>query len=217
MVEGNAAGTRKPHALESLRTGRFWNAVVMFVGSCMAELASFALSVDGLILARQPEGRLGCDVNGRLSCSSVSRSWQANLIHMWGTDVPNALFGTMAFGVFIGFTAALMFGYRPARYVRALFATGVIACVMFAGWLLLASVVSIRVLCPWCLTMDGGVCLMAIGFVRWLSACRRDGGGDGDGMHGDGGGLSGSPVSLIIEAIPFLLIAMLASFTFFMY
>lgn len=204
------------YALKSLRTGRAWNAAVMFIGSCVAALAAFALSVDGLILARTPTTRLGCDINGRLSCSSVSRSWQANLVHLWGTDVPNALFGLMAFGVFIGFTAALMFGYRPARFVRALFAVGIIFCVLFAGWLLLASVVSIKVLCPWCLTMDAGVCLMVIGFVRWLSACQHDGGPEGDCVHGNGMGLSASPVSVVLEMIPFLSIAMLAVFTFFM-
>lgn len=203
------------NTLKTLRTGRVWNATIMFIGSLIAELASLALSIDSLILARTPTTQLGCDINGKLSCSSVSSSWQANLIHLWGTDVPNALFGLAAFGVFIGFTVALMFGYRPGKIVKRLFAIGIVLCVLFAGWLLTASVISIKVLCPWCLTMDAGVILIVIGFIRWLSACKQDSGPNYNGKHGLGLGLSGSLVSILIEIIPFLIIIMLAVLTFY--
>lgn len=203
-------------ALKALRTSRCWNGGVMFLGSVIATVAALALSIDSLILAKTPAAQLGCDVNGRLSCSSVSRSWQANLIPMFGINVPNAFFGLAAFGVFIGFTAALMFGYRPPKFVQWLLIAGTVFCVLFAGWLLLASVVSIKVLCPWCLTMDAGVVLIVTGLVRWLLAVRHDGGPESNGLRGDYNALrlSGSLVSLLIELVPLLIIGLLAFLTF---
>lgn len=179
-----------------------WNAGVMLIGAIIGAIASMALSVDSLILASQPTRLLGCDVNGRISCSSVARSWQSHIIRLWGTSVPNAFFGLILMGVFIGFTAALVFGYRPCKPVVALFTIGMICCVVFAGWLLASSVFMIKVVCPWCLTMDAGVALMVIGFIRWLVLW----------VHGESSHhpipIMGGVISLGMESIPFLLLVM---------
>lgn len=204
--------------LKQLRTSRVYNGAIMFIGSIISAIASLALSIDSLILAKTPDTQLGCDINGKLSCSSVAKSWQANLIPMFGINVPNAFFGLAAFGIFIGFTAALMFGYRPVKPVRILLIIGTVFCVLFAGWLLLASVISIKVLCPWCLTMDVGVVLIVTGLIRWLVSLKYDGGPESDGLHHDDitvNILSGSIVSLLIEIVPLLIIGLLATMTFF--
>lgn len=203
--------------IRSIRTGRIYNAVIMFIGSCIAALAAFALSVDSLILAKTPDTVLGCDVNGKLSCSSVSKSAYANLMPLWGTQVPNAFFGLIAFGIFIGFTGALMFGYRPIKQIKWLLGFGVAFCVLLAGWLLLASILFIHVLCPWCLTMDCGVILIVIGYVRWMIACNHDGGPESNGLKSVNNEhmLTGSVISVLIEIIPFLIIGLLAVMTFF--
>ena len=154
--------------LSSLRTRYQYNAALMFVGSLLAAFASFALTVDAFILAKTPAKTLGCDVNGNISCSSVARSWQSNLVYIWGVNVPNAVFGLLFMGIFIGFTAALMFGYRPGRIVTVLFSAGIVVCVVFALWLLGVSVLWLHVLCPWCLTLDAAIILQVIGYVRWM-------------------------------------------------
>lgn len=183
--------------LSSLRTHFQYNAAIMFIGSLLAAFASFALTVDAFILAKTPTKTLGCDVNGNISCSSVARSWQSNLVYVWGVNVPNAVFGLLFMGIFIGFTAALMFGYRPGRIVTGLFSAGIAACVLFALWLLGVSVLWLHVLCPWCLTLDAAIILQVIGYVRWMRTKV-----DEPKRHM----FIGNLISIGIEAIPLLLL-----------
>jgi uncharacterized membrane protein len=181
--------------ISSLRTRYQYNAAIMFVGSLLAAFASFALTVDAFILAKTTAKTLGCDVNGNISCSSVARSWQSNLVYIWGVNVPNAVFGLLFMGIFIGFTAALMFGYRPGRIVTGLFSAGIVVCVLFALWLLGVSVLWLHVLCPWCLTLDAAIILQVIGYVRWMRTK------DGDVKRHP---LVSSLISIGIEVIPLL-------------
>lgn len=157
-----------------VKPGRVWrlsswyNGLLMVIGSIVALVASFMLSLDSLKLAVS-DAPLACDVNTKLSCSKVSASWQSTLLTIDGTPTPNAFFGLAAFGVFIGFTFVLMLGWRPPRFARWLFALGIIACDVFAVWLFMESVFSIKVLCPWCLTMDVGCFILTVGALRWWS------------------------------------------------
>lgn len=184
------------NTIRSWRTNPQYNAAIMFLGSIIAAVASFALTIDALILAKTPTKTLGCDVNGNISCSSVARSWQSNLIHLWGVDVPNAVFGLLFMGIFIGFTAALMFGYRPGKFITALFSIGMAVCLIFALWLLGVSVFWLRVLCPWCITMDVGITLQIVGYIRWLTTKEKN----------SRNLLVGSWISIGMEIIPLLIL-----------
>lgn len=161
-------------AKRPIRATSLWNGAVMFIGAVVAAFASFELALDSLRLLIS-DTPLGCDINTKLSCTTVAKSWQSTLVTWGGTPVPNAFFGLLAFGVFIGFIVPLAFGYKPNRPIRWLFALSLLGCDVFAVWLLLESVFSIQVMCPWCLTMDAGCFLMTVGALRWFSVTPADG------------------------------------------
>lgn len=179
-----------------LRPG--YNAAVMTLGAVIAAVASSSLVMDAFILRSGPRAAtLGCDVNARLSCSTVSSNGWSNLLHVQGVQIPNALLGMVAFPLFIGFGVALMAGFRPNRLLRSLMVLGMMLAGCGALFLLAVSIGIIGVLCPWCLTMDAGILLLIIGGVRWM---RSTGGGPA--------GMMGSWASLAIEAVPFALLSL---------
>ena len=183
-----------------IRLSQRYNLAVMLIGELVALLASLALSVDALVLAKAPKAVLGCDLGTRISCSAVAKSKWSSIIHLWGADVPNAMFGLAAFGIFIGFTVAIMAGLRPRGLVRHLFAIGMAACILFAVYLLTVSVFALGTLCPWCLTLDVGIMLMTIGYVRWIRLTYHPS------LHHD---ILSSWVSAVIELVPFAIIALI--------
>lgn len=197
-------------SLKTLRIDRRYNAAIAFIGACIGIVTSFMLTVDSLILAATPKTQLGCDISGKLSCSSVAASWQANIIPLWGHHVPNAVFGIALFGIMAGFLFSLVLGFRPNRVIRWLLGIGTGGAVIFAGWLLIASVFSIKVLCPVCLTMDTGIILLVIGVVRWMRCLRYDAGLLHVRPHPEAALMMlGSWVSFVIELVPFALLGLI--------
>lgn len=188
----------------SLRTRPGYNATVSAIGAVVSSMAAFALVVDALIIRSSPRAvTLGCDISSRVSCTAVSSSTWSNLVPLWGTHVPNAMFGLALFPLMTGFLAALMGGFRPGRPLRILLGCGMAVAVLFALFLLAVSVLIIGRLCPWCLTMDAGTLLMVEGWVRWMRVTGPSAG------HTP---IIASWVSIAIEALPFAaLMALIAA------
>lgn len=197
--------TTSDNSIETMRTPlratSWWNGGVMFVGTVVAAVASFMLAFDAIKLTVS-DAPLGCDVNAKLSCTTVAKSWQSTLLYMDGVGIPNAFFGLLAFGMFVGFIVPLVFGYRPNRLVRYVFALGVLGCDVFAVWLLLESLFSIQVMCPWCLTMDAGCFLLTVGALRWFSLTTPEDVSDGSkSFHAKWAGFTVSLMSLLVEIV----------------
>lgn len=188
----------------SLRARPGYNATVSAIGAVVSSMAAFALVVDALIIRSSPRAvTLGCDISSRVSCTAVSSSTWSNLVSLWGTHVPNAVFGLALFPLMTGFLAALMGGFRPGRPLRILLGCGMAVAVLFALFLLAVSVLIIGRLCPWCLTMDAGTLLMVEGWVRWMRVTGPSAG------HTP---IIASWVSIAVEALPFAaLMALIAA------
>lgn len=190
----------------SLRARPGYNATVATIGAVVSSMAAFALVVDALIIRSSPRAvTLGCDISSRVSCTAVSSSTWSNLVPLWGTHVPNAVFGLVLFPMMAGFLAALMGGFRPGRPLRILLGFGMAAASVFALFLLAVSVLIIGRLCPWCLTMDAGTLLMVEGWIRWMRVTGPSAG------HTP---IIASWVSIAVEALPFAaLMALIAAMT----
>ena len=190
----------------SLRARPGYNATVAAIGAVVSSMAAFALVVDALIIRSSPRVvTLGCDISSRVSCTAVSSSAWSNLVPLWGTHVPNAVFGLALFPLMIGFLVALMGGFRPGRPLRILLGCGMAAATLFALFLLAVSVLIIGRLCPWCLTMDAGTLLMVEGWIRWMRVTGPSAG------HTP---IIASWVSIAVEALPFAaLMALIAAMT----
>lgn len=190
----------------SLRTRPGYNATVSAIGAVISSMAAFALVVDALIIRSAPRAvTLGCDISSRVSCTAVSSSTWSNLVPLWGTHVPNAVFGLALFPLMTGFLVALMGGFRPGRPLRILLGFGMGAAAVFALFLLAVSVLILGRLCPWCLTMDAGTLLMVEGWIRWMRVTGPSAG------HTP---IIASWVSIAVEALPFAaLMALIAAMT----
>jgi uncharacterized membrane protein len=120
--------------------------IAMLVSSILSLIASLVLSIDALKLAAQPSGPLSCNINSVLSCGTVAKSWQSQLL-----GFPNSFIGLMTEPVVITIAiAGLGLVAFPRWFMRAahvVYGLGLI----FALWLLSQSYFVINALCPWCL------------------------------------------------------------------
>jgi uncharacterized membrane protein len=127
----------------------------MLFSACLSLTASFVLSVDALLLAKNPGTTLSCNINSVISCGTVAASWQA---HLFG--FPNAFLGLIAEPVVITIAVASLGGVRFPRWFMLAAQVVYTAGVVFAYWLFYQSMVFIHALCPWCLLVTASTTLV---------------------------------------------------------
>jgi uncharacterized membrane protein len=120
--------------------------IAMLVSSILSLFASLVLSIDAVKLAAQPTGQLACNINSVLSCGTVAKAWQSQLL-----GFPNSFIGLMTEPVVITVAIAglglVAFPRWFMRVAHVVYGFGLI----FALWLLSQSYFVINALCPWCL------------------------------------------------------------------
>lgn len=130
---------------ERLRTYRK-TYVAMLISSTLSLIASLVLSIDALKLAAEPSGPLSCNINSVLSCGTVAKSWQSQLL-----GFPNSFIGLMTEPVVITVAIAgiglVAFPRWFMRVAHVVYGLGLV----FTLWLLSQSFFVINALCPWCL------------------------------------------------------------------
>ena len=87
---------------------RHMSALALLVGSGLGLLASLALSIESLVLAKNSEAVLSCDLNSALSCSAVANHWSAAIF-----GFPNSFIGLATLPVMITIAVALLAGTKP--------------------------------------------------------------------------------------------------------
>lgn len=135
------------------RHGHVWTYLMAGIASLVALFASLILSAETLQLARNPQGRLSCDINAVVSCSTVAQSWQAELIRLGTLPIPNAFLGLAAEAVFLTLAVVGLSGVRFPSWLAGLTWLGSLLALAYATWLFTQSVFVIRALCPWCLVL----------------------------------------------------------------
>ena len=132
--------------LRGLRQSDRWIYGTMLVSALLSLTASFVLSVDAIILARDPNAALACNINSVISCGAVGLSWQASLF-----GFPNAFLGLVAEPVVITIAVAALGSVRFPRWfmlsAQVVYTLGLV----FAYWLFFQAFYVIGALCPWCL------------------------------------------------------------------
>lgn len=119
--------------------------IAMLVSSGLSLIASLVLSIDAMKLAASPSDKLSCNINSVLSCGTVAKSWQSQLL-----GFPNSFLGLMTEPVVITVAIAglglVAFPRWFMRVAHVVYGIGLI----FALWLLSQSLFVINALCPWC-------------------------------------------------------------------
>lgn len=137
-------------------------AIEMAVSGLIGLYASFMVSIEAWRLAADPQATLACDLSSVISCSTVAKTWQAELL-----GFPNAFLGIAFEVVVITISIAAIGGVRfPRWFMRGTQVVYTIA-LLFAYWLFLQSYFVIGALCPWCLLITVTTTLVWAGLTRW--------------------------------------------------
>lgn len=137
-------------------------AFIMLIGSVLGLLASFMLSIEALILAKNSHAVLSCDLSSVLSCSTVANHWSATIL-----GFPNSFIGVMTLPVMVTIAVALLAGAKFPKWFMQAAQAGAVAGMVFAIWMFYMSYIEIGALCPWCLTLDVGMTLTLFGLTRY--------------------------------------------------
>lgn len=133
----------------------------MLVSSLLSLTASLVLSVEAVKLAANPSATFSCDLNTRISCSTVGAAWQSSLL-----GFPNAFLGLIAEPVVITVAVAALGGIRFPRWFMLSAQTIYTIGLAFAYWLFAQSYFVIGALCPWCLLVTATTTLVFMSMTR---------------------------------------------------
>ena len=135
---------------------------IMLIGSVLGLLASFMLSIEALILAKNSHAVLSCDLSSVLNCSTVANHWSATIL-----GFPNSFIGVMTLPVMVTIAVALLAGAKFTKWFMQAAQAGAVVGMVFAAWMFYMSYIEIGALCPWCLTLDVGMTLIFFGLTRY--------------------------------------------------
>ena len=142
-------------------------AFTLIIFGLIGWIGAFALTIERILVASNPDAVLACDLNVFISCKTVMLTWQAKLL-----GFPNSLIGIAAFmaPIVIGF--AILAGARFAKWFWRLFLLGCTFGFMFVLWLFSQSLLVINVLCPYCMVAWTG--MIPIFVTLFLFSARED-------------------------------------------
>ncbi len=118
---------------------------ILLVGSIVGLIAALALTYDKIQVLHDINYKPSCNLNPVLSCGSVMKSTQANLLGM-----PNTIFGLMGFSALLTLSALLVMRVKLPRPVWLGIQAGVTAGLGFVIYLFFQGVFRIHAICPFC-------------------------------------------------------------------
>lgn len=124
---------------------------VLTVAALIGLAASFILTYDLIRLNQTPGYEPACSINPIINCVSVMETAEATVIG----NVPNSLFGLIAFGMLLSFGFIVATGVILPRKIWQAAQFAALGGVLFAHFLMFSSVFALHTICPWC-------------FVTWL-------------------------------------------------
>lgn len=125
---------------------------VLILGGITGWAGAFALTLERLHVAANPDAVLSCDLASFISCKSVMLSAQAKIF-----GFPNPLIGLSAFMFPIAVGAAILAGAKFARWFWNTFMVGISLGFIFVIWLAKEAIFDIGALCPYCMVAWAGM------------------------------------------------------------
>lgn len=136
-------------------------AIEMVLSGLIGLLATVNISIEAWTIAGDPNVQLGCDWNSVISCGTVARSWQAELL-----GFPNAFLGIAFESVVLTVAVAVAAGVRFPRWFMLGTQLVYTGALFFAYWLFFQAYFVIGALCPWCILIQITTTLVFAGLLR---------------------------------------------------
>lgn len=121
---------------------------LMVGGGGLGLAAALVLTVEKILLLKDPSHRPSCSINPVLSCGSAMSKPQAEAF-----GFPNPLIGIVGFTVVVTLGVVLLAGAALPRWVWVGLGVGATAGVVFVHWLIFQSLYRIGALCPYCMVV----------------------------------------------------------------
>ena len=144
------------------RNQKFVAMMGVLVAATVGLVASVVLSWEALVLAKNADAVLSCDLNAVISCATVANHWSSTLL-----GIPNSFIGMIALPVVMTIAVVAMTGAKLPRWFMQVTQLGAIAGLVFAGWMFYMSYSVIGILCPWCLITDVAMIALFFGVTRY--------------------------------------------------
>lgn len=119
---------------------------VLLVGGLLGAAAALTLLLDKLALLVDPDYVPSCSIDAVLSCGSIMKSPQAEVL-----GFPNPIIGLIAFPVVAALGALALSRTPLPGWCWTALQFGTVAGLGFVVWLITQSVAVIGALCPWCM------------------------------------------------------------------
>lgn len=123
---------------------------IFLIAGVIGIIASFALTYDKIQVLKNPAYDPSCNISPILSCGSVMKTEQANLL-----GVPNTIFGLISFSMLTMLGIVLLAGATLKRWLWLAINAGALGGFIFFIYLYFQAVFRIHAICPYC-------------FVVWL-------------------------------------------------
>lgn len=118
---------------------------ILLIAGIIGCIVSFALTYDKIQVLKNPSYDPSCNIDPVLSCGSVMKTQQANLLGM-----PNTLFGILGFGMLSAFGLALLAGAKFNKWLWQSINFAALFGFIFFVYLLFEGVFRIHAICPFC-------------------------------------------------------------------
>ena len=147
--------------------------IALTVGSVLALLAAWTLSVDKVKILQDPSFQPSCNFNPVLSCGSVMKTDQAEAF-----GFPNPFLGLVGFAIMLFLSILIASRVALPRWIVAGGAVGAVLGAVFVHWLAFQSLYRIGALCPWCMvvwavTIPTALCLVLAALDAYVGESAR--------------------------------------------
>lgn len=118
---------------------------IFIIAAIIGLAASFVLTYDKIHYLKDPSYAPACNINPIISCGSVMKTEQANLLGM-----PNTVFGIAGFSILLFLGLALATGSKLHKNMWRLVNAAAAAGFVFFVYLFFEGVYRINAICPYC-------------------------------------------------------------------
>ena len=144
----SSTGAHEDAAGRSSTTSSRATGPVLLVSGLVGAAAALVLLVEKIALLADPDHVPSCSIDAVLSCGSIMRSTQAEVL-----GFPNPIIGLAAFPVVAAMGALVLARTSLPAWCWVALQVGATAGIAFVGWLVAQSVVVIGTLCPYCMAV----------------------------------------------------------------
>lgn len=134
---------------------------LLTIGGAIGLLSAAILIVEKIEFLKNPDDKLGCDLNAFVSCGGVINTDQASVF-----GFPNPLMGVVGFAVVVTIGVLAIARVQLPAFIWLGLQAGALFGIGLITWLQWQSIYEIEKLCPWCMV----VWTVMIAIFVWLTA-----------------------------------------------